>query len=273
MWTRALGVFLAIADKTRKILWGRSGNRCAICRHELVIDATTLDDNSVVGEECHIVSPRGLGPRNEPAFPEAQFDEPGNLILLCRVHHKMVDDQCETYTVDLLRQVKASHENWVSTSLSEDQLLPPVRVKRLRENIPTHLARLDSGDAILSLVQGASSLEHGHDKLRSRDEFDLVAGFFQAVQEYGDMSDIFEAGDQVRAGFEVSEVLKELEAAGFWAFGAREVRRLVGGRGPARTWPVAIIRVVRATSPEILKVDLTSLQSDESQGRAYEGDT
>ena len=47
---------MAINDKTRKVLWGRSGNRCAICRRELVLDATTVDDVSVVGEECHIVS-------------------------------------------------------------------------------------------------------------------------------------------------------------------------------------------------------------------------
>src|SRR5205085_1467643 len=49
---------VAISDKTRKLLWGRSGNRCAICRRTLSVDGTVVDAEAVVGEECHIVSGR-----------------------------------------------------------------------------------------------------------------------------------------------------------------------------------------------------------------------
>jgi len=45
---------MAITDKTRKILWGRAGNRCAMCRRVLVVDRTPSDDDAVVGDECHI---------------------------------------------------------------------------------------------------------------------------------------------------------------------------------------------------------------------------
>src|SRR5579864_8713753 len=108
---------MAITDKTRKILWGRSGNRCAICRWELVIDATAADDESVVGEECHITSGRGQGPRYDRSVPDERIDDAENLVLLCRVHHKMVDDQYETYTAELLRNLKQNHEKWVSSAL------------------------------------------------------------------------------------------------------------------------------------------------------------
>jgi hypothetical protein len=64
-----------MTDKTRKILWGRSGNRCAVCEHELVVDATAVDDESVVGDECHIVSGKGQGPRYDSAFPSDRLDE------------------------------------------------------------------------------------------------------------------------------------------------------------------------------------------------------
>ena len=73
---------MAITDKTRKIFWGRSGNRCAICRRELVIDATSADDESVVGEECHIVSGKGQGPRYNSSVSEERIDDPENLLLL-----------------------------------------------------------------------------------------------------------------------------------------------------------------------------------------------
>ncbi|HWP60610.1 MAG TPA: hypothetical protein VNL14_22135 [Candidatus Acidoferrales bacterium] len=66
---------MAITDKTRKILWGRSGNRCAMCRRELVVEATPTDDESVVGDECHIVSGKGQGPRYDAGFSSDRLDE------------------------------------------------------------------------------------------------------------------------------------------------------------------------------------------------------
>ena len=123
---------MPISEKTRKILWGRSGNMCAGCRQALVISRTAADDESVVGDECHIVSGKNQGPRYDPAFPVQQLDEPENLILLCRVHHKMVDDQYETYTVQVLQGLKEIHEKWVSSTLAADKPPRPVPDIRVR---------------------------------------------------------------------------------------------------------------------------------------------
>ena len=62
------------------------------------MDAAPQDDESVVGDECHIVSGKPNGPRYGPTFPVDELDSFSNLILLCRVHHKMIDDQSETFT-------------------------------------------------------------------------------------------------------------------------------------------------------------------------------
>ena len=102
---------MPVSDKTRKILWGRSGNTCAICWHKLVVDATSMDDESIVGEECHIVSGKIQGPRYDAQFAANRLDEPENLVLLCRVHHKMVDDQHETYTVEYFRNLKRTKKS------------------------------------------------------------------------------------------------------------------------------------------------------------------
>lgn len=111
---------MATTDKIRKILWGRSGNQCAECRHDLVVNATLAGTASVVGDEFHIVSGKGQGPRYDPHFPIDRLDEPDNLILLCRVHHKRVDDQQEIYTADKLRNLKINHEEWVSSKLTKE---------------------------------------------------------------------------------------------------------------------------------------------------------
>jgi hypothetical protein len=236
-----------------------------MCRHELVVDATPADDESVVGDECHIISGKGQGPRYDPSFPPDRLDEPENLILLCRVHHKMADDQHETYTADVLRNLKANHENWVSSTLTEQQPMPPIRVRRIKDNIPTNLMRLTSGQAVLDLVDGASAFAFEHDELKSQPEVELVSGFLQEAQDYGDLSDDLEAGDRVKAAFEISARLEELRQAGFLVFGGREVRRLEGGFGSPSPFPVAILNVLRADSPQIVKVDLTKFSKQGSK--------
>lgn len=248
---------MAITDKARKTLWARSGNRCAMCRQELVVDATPGDDESVVGEECHMVSGKGQGPRYDPTFPRDRLDRPRNLILLCRVHHKMVDDQHKNYTADVLCTLKANHEKWVSSTLTEEQPVPPVRVRRIKENIQSHLVRLTSGRAVFAIIDGACAFAFEHDELKSEAEVELVSGFLQEAHDYGDSSGDLGTADRVKASFEMSARLEELEGVGFWVFGGREVRRLEGGVDPPSPFPVAIVQVLRVNNPEFMKVDLT----------------
>ena len=67
------------------------------------------DNESIVGEECHIVSRKRSGPRYDPNYPINKIDSCSNLILLCRNHHKMVDDHPKIYTVDRLQKLKTDH--------------------------------------------------------------------------------------------------------------------------------------------------------------------
>jgi hypothetical protein len=59
------------------------------------------------GEECHIVAQSPGGPR---AAEIADVDGYQNLILLCRKHHKQVDDQRAHFTVERLKEIKREHE-------------------------------------------------------------------------------------------------------------------------------------------------------------------
>ena len=51
---------------------------------------------------------------------QSDRDEYGNLILLCNVHHKVVDDQIATYSVEVLHAIKQRHEKWVQDRLTND---------------------------------------------------------------------------------------------------------------------------------------------------------
>ncbi|MCX2948965.1 tetratricopeptide repeat protein [Lentzea sp. NEAU-D7] len=109
-------VKVSISDKDRKILWGRSGNRCALCRQLLVAQRTSADEDAVVGDEAHIAARSPGGPRYGEGVPAA-IDGYANLILLCRVDHKRVDDQPVHYTATRLRKIKTEHEAWVEHAL------------------------------------------------------------------------------------------------------------------------------------------------------------
>ncbi len=114
---------MGISLKTHKLLWGRSGNRCAFpdCRHELIADETETDDESVIGDEAHVVAKNNDGPRGESDMSTEERDKYDNLILLCRIHHKIIDDQYLHYTVEKLKEMKITHEKWVKESLYLDK--------------------------------------------------------------------------------------------------------------------------------------------------------
>lgn len=107
---------MGITVKTRKILWGRSGNRCAICKQELVLEKDPFNRTLNLGEECHIISEQLNGPRHE-RISDFDYDDAENLLLLCCNHHTTVDEQIEKYTISELKKLKSEHEKWVSSNL------------------------------------------------------------------------------------------------------------------------------------------------------------
>lgn len=112
---------MGISLKTHKMLWGRAANRCVFpdCKRELVMDGTETDDASLIGEECHIIARSPEGPRGNISFPKDKIDKYDNLILMCRIHHKIIDDQPRAYPLELLKNYKKQHEQWVIESLKE----------------------------------------------------------------------------------------------------------------------------------------------------------
>ncbi len=80
------------------------------------------DLHSVVGDECHIVFGQHLGPRYDASFSAEILDQSENLVLLCKVHHKLVDDQTETYTAAMLKMLKENHGKWVSEKLDRSEI-------------------------------------------------------------------------------------------------------------------------------------------------------
>jgi hypothetical protein len=98
-----------------KRLFALSGNRCAFpkCRQQLV------QDGSILGEICHIKAASPQGPRHDPSQSPADRHDFGNLLLLCSIHHKVIDDDELSYTVERLVTMKQTHEE-ATPALTDD---------------------------------------------------------------------------------------------------------------------------------------------------------
>ncbi|EMA8956127.1 HNH endonuclease [Vibrio fluvialis] len=243
---------MAISDKTRKILWGKSGTKCAICKQSLVFERTTQDSESVVGEECHIVSGAKQGPRSDLEFPRDKIDDVSNLILLCRVHHKQIDDQVETFTPELLRTIKCNHETWVEEKLKETPQSPKVRIVRDKAEIPEKLSIVHTGKEIFEKMSGCLASYMDYSDNLSDEELDLVANFLQNIKDWSEFAQDLEPVQKINASRDINNELIALRERGLYAFAAVEIQRMVGGIGGESSFPVLHLTVNKADDPNVV---------------------
>ena len=226
-----------------------------MCRHSLVVDPTALDSESVVGDECHIISGAKEGPRHDPGFPTSEIDELSNLMLLCRIHHKLVDDQVETYTAELLRSMKANHEKWVEHKLKDQPEVPSVRIRRIKSEIPTQLPIIQSGKDLLNLAMGCHGSYPDYSNDLDDEETNLVGGFIQNVSDWADLAEGLEPIERIRAAKFLDEEIKALNERGFMVFAALENQRVEGGISGPSTFRVLHLSVKRGSDPGVVTME------------------
>lgn len=97
-----------------------SGNKCAFpkCSMSLVDE----DSGSITAQICHIKAKNSGGPRYDSKQTNQERDSFENLILMCPIHHKIIDDDEESYTVKRLQQIKSEHETLNSESVEQGKL-------------------------------------------------------------------------------------------------------------------------------------------------------
>lgn len=93
---------------TIKRLFAVSGNQCAFPRCPLPL----VDEPSgkVTGRICHIKAQEPGGPRYDPNQTGDERHAYENLVLMCPIHHDVIDSDPESYTVERLLEIKANHE-------------------------------------------------------------------------------------------------------------------------------------------------------------------
>jgi hypothetical protein len=199
---------MSITARTRRILWVKAGGRCSICHEQLATDVTGEDAPSVFGEECHIVAQSPGGPR---ATEIADVDGYDNLILLCRKHHKQVDDQRSHFTVELLKEIKRDHEQREASRDAND----PVRLISDPTKPALKLLRLcRTGEDLWRSLSGAYSFYPSCPDGLNDDQADAVDSLLDLLREWLDVAAELSYAEQRQAGRELTEHINRLAELG-----------------------------------------------------------
>lgn len=113
-------------QKVQSALWASAAGRCQYrgCNQDLVGDLISGNEDALFGFIAHIVADSAEGPRGDPVRSPQLAKSLGNLMLLCAVHHKLIDVDDEAgHPEVLLLAMKAEHEARVMllTGIDEDR--------------------------------------------------------------------------------------------------------------------------------------------------------
>jgi len=215
--------------------------------------------HSVIGEECHIVSPRPTGPRGgESVGSGSDLDGYDNLILLCPTDHSLVDQAVLEYPVKRLLWMKAAHEAWWKESLETSA---PGSVK-VRRGASSMLSEVTDARELMSIVVGAHESSLDHDDLTTEEEVNEVGVLLQSIFDYSEIWEDLEPARRVQATFDLGRDLAAARANGWRVFATRAHGAITGGaEGQPSRWDTAYVRVVRSDSSEIVNLTDTSVDS------------
>jgi hypothetical protein len=128
-----------------------SRNRCAYpgCNNPLLDPITKV----LIAEVCHIKADSPNGPRYDANQSDAERHGFANLIILCSNHHKVIDTDVQTWSVERLVQLKQQHE-------ASGETLPDPPDDLLHALLATSTIGYVAGSIITTVNQSGGQVAH-----------------------------------------------------------------------------------------------------------------
>jgi len=188
-----------ISQPDMKILWGRSGSKCAICKTDLIQEKKE-GSGYPIGEMAHIEDENPTSTRYNHEMMDDERNKYDNLILLCPKCHTIINKDHQKYTVEKLKQIKKGHEKWVEESLKKH--MPNITFAEL-EVIIKHLMgipTLENGDYV-TIVPPKEKIEKND--LSPEVENYITIGMLKVkqVRDYLNKNPDIHFAERLRAGF------------------------------------------------------------------------
>lgn len=217
---------MGISDKVRNELWSKSGNKCAICNIDLFRNG--LEGSYNIGEICHIISERPNGPRYQDGIND--YDSFNNLIILCRNHHKEIDDPANItkYSIEALQDIKQKHEEWVSQRLLKD-----------RNN---SLSLIKNGNELVSIL-GAGIVKTYNDNPYSEDIAEYIGNIIDDITDFTTIMSELNPSDITKKEYAYSQMIGEMATKGLFLFGSIIKEPYLKHLGDKNLYNVAILYI------------------------------
>lgn len=125
----------AIPPTVKMILIGKSAGKCEFrgCNKRIIEEGLTkLSGN--YSNFAHIIADSPDGPRGDIQKSALLAKDESNIMVMCREHHKLIDDNPNTFTIEALHEMKEEHETYISKLLTIE-LKSKVHVVTYNSNI------------------------------------------------------------------------------------------------------------------------------------------
>lgn len=155
-------------QKTIKRLFAVSGNQCYFsnCNIPLV----DKESGKVTGKICHIKGQKPGAARYDPNQIDEERHGFDNLILMCPIHHDVIDDDPDSYTVSRLNEIKAQHEKIYAKGEEPSD-----------EIINQFILNITQGSVIYSKDQQGGQIAHSIINIGHEDKAVLIQNLFNKI--------------------------------------------------------------------------------------------
>jgi len=133
------------SQPTIKRLFAVSGNICAFPKCPLPL--VDKESEKVTGRICHIKARNEGGARYDANQTSEERHGFENLVLMCPVHHDVIDSDEESYTVERLLEIKANHEKRFQNEQESDDKMTTALIDNSQNfvNVSTSASQNQSG--------------------------------------------------------------------------------------------------------------------------------
>lgn len=228
-------IIMPIKVKTRKILWSKSGNRCAICKTKLVQKIENITDSFIIGEECHIISSKENGPRGYIVKLD-DYDNYNNLILLCPTHHKMIDEYPETFTNDIIVSLKNNHENWIEEAIEKDLAQYVMNINNIEK-----LDEINNHHQLDNIIKNAHFYFFDSSSILDSSLSIKIAEIFEELQDISDIYSDIEISNKTKYLINCENEINNLRESKIRFFGKPLLREYTFNNIPKDKYKIAML--------------------------------
>lgn len=169
--------------------------------------------------------------------------------MLCRNHHKTVDELVDTFNEEVLRYLKLNHEVWIKKTLNK-----AINNEKGQTIKPKFLTRITSGKELLYIISDSHGSRMDFEEIENEEEAEYIGGVLQEIFNFGEISGMVEIYDKVKMSLSLTEKIKDLAEKGYYIFGERNMERIKFGNGSINKWDVATLIVRKKESGEVLNI-------------------